>query len=73
MSQRRQLAYIVVIAFPAEEDSRFSATIKKEIREYDCRAGHAVQIEPGLRPRSPENGNISKTCRRLSAIPPSNG
>jgi hypothetical protein len=31
-------------------------------------ASHAVQIEPGLRPRSPENGNISNIRRRLSAI-----
>lgn len=32
---------------------------------------HVVQIEPGLRPQSPENGNFSKTRRRLSAISPS--
>jgi integrase len=29
---------------------------------------HAVPIEPGLQPVSPENGNISNMCRRLSAI-----
>ena len=29
----------------------------------------AVLIEPGLRPRSPENGNISKFARRLSGVP----
>jgi hypothetical protein len=33
-----------------------------------CKLGHAVQIEPGLRPGSPENGNISNICRRLSTI-----
>jgi hypothetical protein len=32
------------------------------------RVGHAVQIEPGLRRRSPKNGNISNIRRRLSAI-----
>jgi hypothetical protein len=41
---------------------------QQRIREYDCHGGHAVQIEPGLRPRSPENGNISNIRRRLSAI-----
>ena len=33
-----------------------------------CDTGHAVQIEPRLRSRSPENGNISNIRRRLSAI-----
>jgi hypothetical protein len=31
-----------------------------------------VQIEPSLRPQSPENGNISNMSRRLSAIPSGN-
>jgi hypothetical protein len=35
-------------------------------RHYVTR--HAVQIEPGLQPQSPENGNISNIRRRLSAI-----
>src|SRR6266704_5171734 len=35
------------------------------------RVRHAVQIEPSLRPPSPENGNTSKIRRRLSAISPS--
>jgi len=34
----------------------------------DCRTGHAVQIEVGLRPQSPENGSISNVCRRPAAI-----
>jgi hypothetical protein len=33
-----------------------------------CHTGHAVQIEPGLQPPSPENGNISNIRRRLSAF-----
>jgi hypothetical protein len=33
-------------------------------------ARHAVQIEPGLQPQSPRNGNISNIRRRLSAISP---
>src|ERR1700682_3093550 len=35
--------------------------------KYDCHAGHAVSIEPSLRPRSPENGSFSNVNRRLSA------
>src|ERR1700682_5544142 len=31
-------------------------------------SGHAVWIDPGLRSRFPENGNISTLRRRLSAI-----
>ena len=37
-------------------------------RRYGRLIGYAVQIEPGLRPQSPENGNISNIRRRLSAI-----
>jgi hypothetical protein len=36
---------------------------------HDCRGGHAVQIDLGLRPRSPKIGNISNARWRLSAIP----
>jgi len=31
-----------------------------------CKAGRAVQIEPGLRTKSPENGNYSMNAQRLS-------
>jgi|BarGraIncu00222A_1022003.scaffolds.fasta_scaffold02187_1 hypothetical protein len=34
-------------------------------QESDCRVGHAVLIEPGLRLQSPKNGNISNVRRRL--------
>jgi hypothetical protein len=27
-----------------------------------------VEIEPGLRPQSPENGSFSSVCQRLSAV-----
>jgi hypothetical protein len=37
-------------------------------RNKHCRTGHAVAIEPGLRRRSPKNGNIWIFVRRLSAI-----
>jgi hypothetical protein len=40
----------------------------REFGKLHCKLGHAVQIEPGLRPRSPENGNISNIRRRLSTI-----
>lgn len=33
-----------------------------------CKRGHAVPIESGLRPSSPENGNFPNVRRRLSAI-----
>jgi hypothetical protein len=36
--------------------------------ELHCKLGHAVQIEPSLRPRSLKNGNFSYIRRRLSAI-----
>ena len=32
-----------------------------------CKPGRAVQIEPGLRPKSPESGNYSMDSQRLSA------
>jgi hypothetical protein len=38
----------------------------------NCVVAHAVQIEPGLRPWSPQNGNIRVGGRRLSAIGPQN-
>ena len=41
-------------------------------QESDCRVGHAVLIEPGLRSQSPKNGNISNIRRRLSPISLSN-
>jgi hypothetical protein len=47
---------------------RFAAGQGGEFGQLHCKLGHAVQIEPGLRPGSPENGNISNICRRLSTI-----
>src|ERR1700726_1743679 len=41
---------------------------KAENGELRCKLGHAVQIEPGLRPQSPKNGSFSIVRRRLSAI-----
>src|SRR6202023_1548415 len=41
---------------------------KAENGELHCKLGHAVQIEPGLRPQSPKNGSFSIVRRRLSAI-----
>src|SRR5229473_8182963 len=41
-----------------------------EFGELHCKLDHAVQIEPGLRSRSPKNGNISNIRRRLSEISP---
>ena len=37
-------------------------------RAMHCMVGHAVTIEPGLRPQSPKNGSFSNSRRRLSAI-----
>jgi hypothetical protein len=48
--------------------SQFAVGQGREFGEFHCKLGHAVQIEPGLRPRSPENGNISNIRRRLLAI-----
>jgi hypothetical protein len=39
-----------------------------EFRELHCKLGHAVEIEPSLRPQSPKNGNFPDVRRRLSAI-----
>jgi hypothetical protein len=50
------------------QHSRFAAGQGGEFGQLRCKLGHAVQIEPGLRPGSPENGNISNICRRLSTI-----
>jgi len=41
--------------------------------ELHCKLGHAVPIEPGLRPQPRENGNISNIGRRLSGIRATNG
>jgi hypothetical protein len=41
-----------------------------EFGELHCKLGHAVRIEPGLRPQSRENGNFPNVRRRLSAILP---
>ena len=41
-----------------------------EFGELDCKLGHTVQIEPGLRPQSPKNGSFPNVRRRLSAISP---
>jgi len=50
------------------QHSHFAVSQGGEFGQLHCKLGHAVQIEPGLRPRSPENGNISDMCRRLSVI-----
>jgi hypothetical protein len=42
-----------VAGLRGEIDFRMSQPAKR-----DCHGGHAMWIEPGLRPRSPENGNI---------------
>jgi hypothetical protein len=47
---------------------RASVVRYAEFGELHCKLGHAVQIEPGLRSRSPKNGNTSNIRRRL---PPS--
>jgi hypothetical protein len=44
------------------------ARVRKEPGRSHCLTRHAVPIEPGLRSRSPKNGNISTIRRRLSAI-----
>jgi hypothetical protein len=41
---------------------------RENFGELHCKLGHAVQIEPGLRPQSPKNGNFPSVRRRLSAI-----
>jgi hypothetical protein len=40
----------------------------KRVDNIDAKPGHAVQIEPGLWSRSPENGNIPRIRWRLAAI-----
>jgi hypothetical protein len=42
--------------------------IERSETEFTATPRRSVQIEPGLRPQSPENGNISKNCRRFSTI-----
>jgi hypothetical protein len=49
--------------------SQFAADPGGESGAWHYKPGHAVQIELGLRPQSPENGSFSIVCRRLSAIP----
>jgi hypothetical protein len=39
-----------------------------ELGECHCKLDHAVQIEPGLRPQSPENGSFLSVSGRLSAV-----
>jgi hypothetical protein len=51
---------LLIPNFPAEEP--------ESLTSLHCKTGHAVQIESGLRRKSPENGNISNIRRRLSAI-----
>ena len=41
---------------------------RRRIWPVTLQLGHAVQIEPSLRPRSPKNGNFPNVCWRLSAI-----
>jgi hypothetical protein len=48
--------------------SQFAGGQGGEFGELHCKLGHTVRIEPGLRPRSPKNGNFSNIRRRLSAI-----
>jgi hypothetical protein len=49
-------------------DSELAGGHGGESGELHCKLGHAVQIEPGLRPQSPKNGSFSNVRRRLSAI-----
>src|SRR6516165_5638407 len=52
-------------------DSRFFFRENRQTdSRHNCRPHPAVAIEPSLRPQSPENGNILKNGRRLSAIWP---
>jgi hypothetical protein len=52
--------------------SHFAGGQGGEFGEFALQPRRAVQIEPSLRTPSPENGNISKNCRRLSTISPRN-
>src|SRR6202140_5770976 len=45
------------------------AVVAENLVIFHSKQGPAVLIEPGLRALSPENGNISKIRRRLSANP----
>jgi len=49
-------------------NSRFHEQMARENGRKDCTVAHAVQIELGLRPASPQNGNIRGRGRRLSAV-----
>jgi hypothetical protein len=52
-----------------EDRDRLRDHLVEEFGELHCKLGHAVRIEPGLRRRSPKNGNISSIRRRLAANP----
>jgi hypothetical protein len=52
----------------AKSDCALPAAEPESLVSLHCKPGRAVQIEPILRPLSPENGNISKNCQRLSAF-----
>ena len=49
---------------------RVKPTSSQHVSDWPDRT---VQIEPGLRSRSPKNGNISNIRRRLSAVPGQKG
>src|SRR5260370_16589554 len=49
-------------------DSRDAAmAARQRISRIALQGRHAVQIGPGLQPKSPENGSFSNVCRRLPA------
>jgi hypothetical protein len=48
--------------------SQFAADPGGESGAWHYKPGQVVQIEPGLRPQSPKNGNFSNVRRRLSAV-----
>jgi hypothetical protein len=59
----------LVLDLGGEDRDRLRDHLVEEFGELHCKLGHAVRIEPGLRRRSPKNGNISSIRRRLAANP----
>src|SRR5450631_3361873 len=66
--QRKKIATSPSLLSKAPSWRAFPSLCNKILQIEDWMAGHAVQIEPGLWPRSPKNGNFSNIDRRLSAI-----
>ena len=64
------IALETIMASPntSPSNGRIRGLLTRYRRDSRCQLGHAVQIELGLRPQSPENGSISNVCRRLTAI-----